>query len=250
VECHGSALEGHSGPPLAGDSFVSNWSGHPLVDLVDKIQKTMPFGQAGTVSRKQATDLAAYILQTNKFPSGPAELTDERLASIGFPGTRSTNNTAPAPFTGVTLPPPEGNLAELMRAIAFPNANIIFNVQVNDPAITHKREVGPVFDYTQWGAGIYQGWPAIDQAAIALTETAPLFLTPGRKCQNGRPVPVNRADWKQYTEQVMEVGRLAHRASQAQDREAFEEISEKLTEACQKCHAAYRREGAGAVRCQ
>src|SRR5262249_3740108 len=40
AECHGSTLEGSSGPPLTGSSFLSNWSGRPLVGLVDKIQKT------------------------------------------------------------------------------------------------------------------------------------------------------------------------------------------------------------------
>src|SRR5437667_1863164 len=41
--CHGNALEGASGPPLAGDSFLSNWSARSLQNLNDKIQKTMPF---------------------------------------------------------------------------------------------------------------------------------------------------------------------------------------------------------------
>jgi mono/diheme cytochrome c family protein len=40
--CHGNAMEGTSGPPLVGDSFLSNWSAQPLANVVDKIQKTMP----------------------------------------------------------------------------------------------------------------------------------------------------------------------------------------------------------------
>src|SRR5438128_10500671 len=38
--CHGNAMEGTSGPPLVGDSFLSNWSARPLANLVDKIEKT------------------------------------------------------------------------------------------------------------------------------------------------------------------------------------------------------------------
>ncbi len=34
-ECHGNALQGGSGPPLTGERFISNWSGRPLLELVD-----------------------------------------------------------------------------------------------------------------------------------------------------------------------------------------------------------------------
>src|SRR5262245_41149813 len=53
AECHGNALEGTVGSPLAGDSFLSEWSARPLVVLVDKIQKTMPFSEPGSLSRQQ-----------------------------------------------------------------------------------------------------------------------------------------------------------------------------------------------------
>src|SRR5262245_16870770 len=61
AECHGKAMEGAVGPPLAGDSFLANWSTRSLTNLVDKIQKTMPFNLPATLSRREATDLAAYI---------------------------------------------------------------------------------------------------------------------------------------------------------------------------------------------
>ena len=47
VTCHGDALEGSVGPPLAGDGFLAIWSGLPVVDLVDKIHNTMPAAGAG-----------------------------------------------------------------------------------------------------------------------------------------------------------------------------------------------------------
>ena len=64
--CHGNAMEGTNGPPLVGESFLSNRSAQPLVNLVDKIQKTMPFSLPGSLSRAQSTDLAAYLLQAGK----------------------------------------------------------------------------------------------------------------------------------------------------------------------------------------
>jgi mono/diheme cytochrome c family protein len=256
AECHGSAMEGASGPPLVGDSFLANWSARPLADFVDKIQKTMPFNLAGKLSRQQSTDLAADILQAGKFAAGQAELSDAMLAQIAFPTARpSPAPAAAATSDGVSLPPPEGNLAELMRAIAFPNSNIIFNVQVRNPATPPKKEPASLpFDYVAWGSTVYPGWLAVDQAAIALTETAALLLTPGRRCQNGRAVPVDRADWKQYVAALADVGRIAHRASQARDYEAFIDISDKLDDACASCHKVYRDkggpEGRGATPCQ
>jgi mono/diheme cytochrome c family protein len=244
--CHGNAMEGTSGPPLVGNSFLSSRSAQPLANLVDKIQKTMPFNLPGSLSRGQSTDLAAYVLQAGKFPAGPAELTDAALTQIVFPTVRS-------PAAPVAAP--EGNLAELMRAIAFPNANIIFNVQLKDPGSQAKKQPAAApFDYVDWGSTIYPGWLAIDQAAVAITETAPLLLTPGRRCQNGKPVPVDRADWKQYVAELAEAGKLAHRTSQARNYEAFVDVSEKLNDACANCHKVYRdsggTEGSGATRCQ
>jgi mono/diheme cytochrome c family protein len=255
AECHGGTMEGTSGPPLVGEDFLSNWSARPLASLVDKIQKTMPFGQPATLSRQQSTDLAADILRAGRFPAGQVELSDGILAQITFPTARTVPAPAAAVAAGASLPPPEGNLAELMRAIAFPNSNLIFNLQLKDPGAEPKRKPASApFDYVEWGSTVYPGWLAVDQAAVAITETAALFLTPGRRCQNGRPVPVDRADWKQYVAALAEAGQLAHRASQARNYEAFGDISEKLNDACANCHKVYRdkggTEGSGAVRCQ
>jgi mono/diheme cytochrome c family protein len=244
AECHGKAMDGASGPPLVGENFLANWSARPLPNLIDKIQKTMPFNLPGSLSRPQSIDLTAYILQAGKFPAR-AELTDATAGQITFPLARTSQASAA----------PEGNLAELMRAVAFPNANIIFNVQIKDPGAQPKKQPAAApFDYVEWGSTVYPGWLAIDQAAVALTETTPLLLTPGRKCQNGRPVPVDRADWKKYVSELVDVGKLARRASLARNAEAFIDISEKLNDACANCHKVYRdkggTEGSGATRCQ
>src|SRR2546427_9380068 len=177
AECHGNAMEGVSGPPLVGDDFLANWGARPLTNLVDKIQKTMPFTSPGSLSRPQSIDLAAYILRSGKFPAGQTELNEAALAQIAFPAAQSS--AAPTvTSSGGSLPPPEGNLAELMRAIAFPNAHIIFNTQLQDPGDQAKKELAKSpFDYVEWGATVYPGWLAIDQAAVALTESAPLLLT-------------------------------------------------------------------------
>ena len=250
VTCHGAALEGVIGPPLAGDGFLSVWGARTLGDLVDKIEQTMPPGQPGRVSRPQAIDLAAFVLRSGKFAAGQSELGAAELRQITFP-PRAAPATAGGGAVSVA---PSSNLAQLMRGVTFPNANILFNVQVKDPA-KDKPGMPIPFDYVLWGSTVYYGWQAVDQAALALVETAPLFLVPGRRCENGRPVPVDRADWKQYTAALVDVGKAAYTAAQSRNADAVNKVAERLNETCANCHKVYRdgaKEGsvAGASRCQ
>ena len=249
--CHGAALEGSVGPPLAGDRFLSIWSARPLLELVDKIQHTMPLRAPAPLSRQESLDLAAYTLQAGGYPAGQAALTDAALPGIVLP-------TAPSAYAapGDVFLAPSANLAQLMRSIAFPASNIIFNVQIKDPSADVPGPTGArSFDYVEWGATVYPGWEAIDLAALALAESAPLFLAPGRRCENGRPVPVDRPDWQEFTAAVVEAGRAAYRASQSRDWDAAIEVTDQLNAACDNCHQVYRDVGAegrgvGADRCR
>ena len=253
LTCHGDALEGSVGPPLAGDGFLSIWGARPLLELVDKIHNTMPLQAPAPLSREESIDLTAYILEAGGFPAGPAGLTDAALAGIALPAAPGADASAGGGDLSVA---PIANLAQLMRAIAFPASNIVFNVQIKDPA----DDVPPPtaarsFDFVEWGSTVYPGWEAIDLAALAIAESAPLFLVPGRRCENGRPVPVDRADWREYTEAVVEAGRVAYRASQSRSVDAVIEATDQLNEACASCHEVYRDVGAegrgvGADRCR
>jgi mono/diheme cytochrome c family protein len=251
--CHGDMLEGNVGPPLAGDGFLAVWSSRPLVDLVDKIQKTMPLQMPQSLSRQQSIDLTAYLLQTGRFPAAPAPLRDDMLSQVALPAGRSLPTTAVA--TGPAFAP-AASLAQLMRAVAFPNSNVIFNVQIKDPGAATRPQPGAApFDYVAWGSTVYPGWQAVDLAALALVDSAPLFLVPGRRCENGRPVPVDRADWKQYTGALAEVGRAAYRASQSRSVEAVIAVADQLDRACANCHKVYRDvgvegKGLGSDRCR
>jgi mono/diheme cytochrome c family protein len=248
--CHGAALEGVVGPPLAGDGFLTVWSGRSIGDLVGKIEQTMPPGQPNSVSRTQTIDLAAFILRSGTFAAGQAELGSSELGQIVFP-----SRPGPVVTSGGSLSiTASSNLAQLMRAITFPNANILFNVQVKDPA-KDKPAMPIPFDYVLWGSTVYYGWQAVDQAALALVETTPLFLVAGRRCENGRPVPVGRDDWKKYTTALVEAGKAAYTAAQSRNVDTVNKIAERLNETCANCHKVYRdgaKEGsvAGATRCQ
>jgi hypothetical protein len=137
-----------------------------------------------------------------------------------------------------------GNLLQLMRGIFFPTSNTIFNVQKHDPAekkITMRPGSGTEsFDWVQWGAGLYSGWEDVDYAAVALAEVTPLLLTRGRLCQNGKPVPVGRADWVQYTNDMLKAARKTYEASRQRNQEAVSDSTNDLSDACQGCHRVYR----------
>jgi hypothetical protein len=225
------------------------WGNGPLSDLVNKIEKTMPQDDPGSTTRQQSADILAYILQIGKLPAGKAELGAEEatLAQIILAGG---NAPAPKPAAVAATPAsrPLGNMAQVMRGIFFPSSNLIFNVQGHDPGEPNKTVYEPgttAFSWVDWGGGIYTGWELVDYAAIALADAAPLLLTPGRRCENGRPVPVERADWVKYTAELVEAGRAAYKASQSRNQEAVSEVTNQIAEACLNCHVMYRDKPGG-----
>jgi len=80
----------------------------------------------------------------------------------------------------------------------------------------------------------------VDNSALAIAEAAPLLLTPGRRCENGKPVPLERPDWIMFTQELAAAGRAAYRASQSRSQEAVSDITERLSDACFNCHVVYR----------
>jgi mono/diheme cytochrome c family protein len=247
ASCHGGTLAGGNGPALAGADFLSVWGTGSLFELASKIRNTMPQTEPGTLTPEQTADVVAFVLQSNKLPAGRAELRDDEasLKQIVWP---ARNGPQARPATAATQGPsfpPVGNLAQVMRGILFPSSNIIFTVQTVDPgakpapgANAGKSETG--FNWMLWGADIYKGWDLVDYAAVSLAESAPLMLTPGRRCENGRPVPVNDPEWIKFTQELADVGKAAYKASQSRNQEAVSDISNDVADACLHCHQVYR----------
>lgn len=217
ASCHGDTLQGRSGPPLYGGDFKARW---PLAGLTAKIKNTMPQDKPGTLTAAQSSDLAAYIQSVSS--STPATVT-------AAPST---------PFPAVA------NLQQLMRGIMFPNSNVIFTVQTNDPAKKPKLGSSATadggFNWSMWGTDLYSGWDLVDYASLALAESAPLLLTPGRRCENGKPVPVDDPDWIRFTKEMADVGRRAYQASQTRDQEKVSDISGDVADSCAHCHQMFR----------
>ena len=81
ARCHGEALlGGENSPPLADKDFLERWSGKPIGSLVELTKKTMPSDGPGKLSRRQVTDIAAFILSANGFPAGKNDLDPDAAA--------------------------------------------------------------------------------------------------------------------------------------------------------------------------
>lgn len=73
--CHGATLQGKDqNPPLAGNDFLNNWVGQSVADLGTMIRTTMPATKPGSLTQAETTQLLAYILSANKFPTGETAL--------------------------------------------------------------------------------------------------------------------------------------------------------------------------------
>jgi mono/diheme cytochrome c family protein len=74
--CHALLYGGGGGgaPAFGGENFNGDFDGFTLFDLENRIHTSMPRDQPGSTSRREATDLTAFILSEMKAPPGPSEL--------------------------------------------------------------------------------------------------------------------------------------------------------------------------------
>jgi len=124
---------------------------------------------------------------------------------------------APAPYR----PKATSNLKQIMRSIALPNSNIIFDVQSKPP----KDEMD---------------WKVIENAAMAIAEFSNLVTIPGRLRENGQPVPVQRADWNRYAKGLVTAGEACYKAAQSRKADTVGDCTDQLSESCSNCHDVYR----------
>lgn len=93
VTCHLPDLDGSANPaanargaPLVGSRFVQDFGESKVSALFNKMKRDMPSGRPGTLTDQEYLDAAAFVLQRNKFPAGPAELTEEKAGEFWIPG--------------------------------------------------------------------------------------------------------------------------------------------------------------------
>jgi cytochrome c553 len=143
---------------------------------------------------------------------------------------------------------PDANLGQLMKGILFPNSNVIFAAQNTNPG-----DVAPAKDpslATDPLANAYGKWEAVENSGLALAESARLLTVPGRKCANGRPVPIGNPDWAKFVQGLREAGLKAYKAAQSKDQDKILDAADSMTTACANCHERYREKANLADRCK
>ena len=97
----------------------------------------------------------------------------------------------------------------------------------------------------------YSGWEVVESAAIALTDGVDLILTPGRSCQNGKPVPLQQADFQKFARNMRTAGLAVLAAARTKNQEKVSDATNDLADACSSCHEVYRDKGPAdsAARC-
>ena len=176
------------------------------------------------------------------------------LVAACAPSTPPTPAASPPSAQGAAARPQSqvhGDLRQVMRGILFPNSNVVFLAQGTDPATVPKyadgtTSVNPL-------ASVYGGWEAIENSSIALAEAANLLTIPGRMCANGKPVPVQSADWQRFVQGLRDAGMASYKAAQTKDMDKMLDAADTLTNACSECHDVYREKseqrGGDAARC-
>jgi len=133
---------------------------------------------------------------------------------------------------------PAATVAQVMKGILFPAANVFFVAQSEDPAAIKpdpKPSASPNLLTSAFGK-----WEAVENSALAMAESASLLTVAGRKCSNGVDAPVQNADWGKFVVELREAGLTAYKAAQSKDQDKVLAAADDVTTACSHCHARYR----------
>ena len=132
------------------------------------------------------------------------------------------------------------DLNQLMRGVLYPAANVVFSAQADNPG---ELKFVPGHDpnmSTDPLTSTFGGWLAVENAALALAESANLLSISGRSCANGAPVPTKDPAWAMFVQEVRDASMKAYRAAQAKDQDKMIETAETLSASCAGCHRKWR----------
>jgi hypothetical protein len=166
------------------------------------------------------------------------------LALLGLSLIAQTDSKSPAPAQPATptMQVPS-NLLQMMRGTLYPEANVVFSSQNDNPADAKLPRGQDPSLATDPLVSTFGGWVAVENAALALADSANLLLIPGRTCSNGVPVPMNDPDWPKFVQQLRDAGMKAYKAAQSKNQDTMIEASDTLNTACLNCHRKWRERG-------
>jgi len=165
------------------------------------------------------------------------------LSPAQSPGRGPVSATKAAPTSRVPA-----NLSQLMKGILYPNSNVIFAAQTQNPADI-KPAADPAMSTNPLNSS-YGKWEAVENSALAIAESASLLTIPGRKCSNGLDIPLRNADWSKFVQGLRDAGMTAYKAAQSKNQENIVSAADALTTACENCHEKYREKPNLTDRCK
>jgi hypothetical protein len=162
---------------------------------------------------------------------------------------------AALPLLAQTPPAPEpqkvyADLNQLMRGVLYPAANVVFSAQADNPA---EIKFVPGHDpnmSTDPLTSSFGGWMAVENASLALAESANLLTIADRKCSNGVAVPTKDPAWMAFVQDVRDASMKAYAAARAKDQDKIIETSETLSTSCSGCHRKFRDRKTPENRCK
>ena len=137
-------------------------------------------------------------------------------------------------------PPVHADLNQLMRGVLYPAANVVFSAQADNPGDVKFVPGHDPNMSTDPLTSTFGGWQAVENAALALAESATLLSILGRRCSNGVPVPTKDPAWVAFVQEVRDASMKAYTAAQSKDQDTMIATAEPLSASCAGCHRKFR----------
>lgn len=172
----------------------------------------------------------------------------ERSAAQSPAGRGAVTATARGTATAPSTMQVHASLLQLMRGTLYPASNVLFAAQDKNPA-----DVAPANDPSVAVNPLessYGKWEAVENSALAIVEVANLLTLPGRKCSNGRDVPLRNPDWPKFVQGLRDAGMTAYQAAKSKNQDKIVDAADVITTACANCHNKYRETPTLADRCK
>ena len=147
-------------------------------------------------------------------------------------------------------PPVHADLNQLMRGVLYPAANVVFSAQADNPGDVKFVPGHDPNMSTDPLTSTFGGWQAVENAALALAESATLLSILGRRCSNGVPVPTKDPAWVAFVQEVRDASMKAYTAAQSKDQDTMIATAEPLSASCAGCHRKFRDRKTPENRCK
>ena len=126
---------------------------------------------------------------------------------------------------GGPTPPPFKPVVDnklLMQSVIDPNADIVWDAVKDILTVEGEEKIRPKGD---------EGWTAVRNAAIALTESGNLLMMVPRAKDGG--------EWMKRSQELIDTGQAAMQAAEAKNADRLFTIGGDIYEACSNCHRKY-----------